>query len=114
MHDTFDSRYSHIVPEFGMSPADARVLGTGMHVWEIAWTARYYDSLPEMAESLNLDRDLLREGMRYAEGHSEAVDAAVQANDLVALDDLRLVLPGLKVFSFENDASKSDRAYPIV
>lgn len=53
--DIVDNRYVPIVQEPGKGPEEARVLGTGMHVWEIAWTARNYADLGEMAESLNLD-----------------------------------------------------------
>ena len=104
MRHSIDSRYPHIVPEPGKGPEQARVLGTGMHVWEIAWIARNYPDLPAMAESLNIDCSLLDEGVRYAGEYPSAVAAAIDHIDSITLDDLRVLLPDIKISSFEPDA----------
>lgn len=109
MHDTLDSHYSHILPEPDKGPADARVLGTGMHVWEIAWTARNYDNLDEMAESLGLDCSLLEEGMRFAGEHPKEVAAAIEDNDSWTFERLREVLPGIRLFSPSIDGADEPR-----
>jgi nitrogen fixation-related uncharacterized protein len=70
-----------------------------MRVWEIAWAARNYDDLEGMAESLNLDRDLLDEGTRYAAEHPEAVRAAIAENEAWTFERLQKVLPGIELFS---------------
>lgn len=108
MHETLDSQYAHVVATPGKGPADALVLGTGMHVWEIAWTARHYDTVEAMAEGLKLDRALLEEGMRFAEAYPDEVAAAVAENDAVTLEDLRALFPGLTVFTFENCPTNDD------
>ena len=103
VHQAADSRYPHIVQEPGKGPEQARVLGTGMHAWEIAWVARNYPDLSAMAECLNIDRSLLEEGMRYAAEHPSEVAAAIEHIDSITLDDLRALLPGIRVATFDPD-----------
>ena len=103
MRDTLDNRYPHIVQESGMGPEQARVLGTGMHAWEIVWVARNYPDISVMAERLNIDRALLQEGMRYAAEFPSEVTAAIEHIDSITLDDLRALLPGIKAVTFDPD-----------
>lgn len=109
MNDTVDKRYSHIIYEPEKGPADARVLGTGMHVWEIVWAARNYDNLDVMAESLNLERALLEEGVCYAAEYSAEVEAAIAENDAWTFQRLQEVLPAIQPFSPVIDAVDDDR-----
>ncbi|MGI8824274.1 MAG: hypothetical protein ACR2JC_01250 [Chloroflexota bacterium] len=94
----------HIIQEPDGGPEQARVLGTGMHVWEIVWVARNYPDLSAMADSLDVDRSLLEEGMRYAAEYPSEVAVAIQHIDSVTLDDFRALLPGMKVATFDPDA----------
>jgi uncharacterized protein (DUF433 family) len=107
MHRTADSQYPHIVQEPGKGPEQARILGTGMHAWEIVWAARSYPDLEVMSNSLKIDRSLLEEGMRYAAEYPVEIAAAVNLIDSMTLDELRTLLPGMTVVSF-------DPAYPVV
>lgn len=104
MQEAVGGGYSHVVAEPGKGPADACVLGTGMQVWEIAWAARN-DDLDAMAQSLNLDRDLLDEGMRYAAEHPAEVEAAIAENGSWTFERLQEVLPDIRLFSpvIDND-----------
>jgi uncharacterized protein (DUF433 family) len=109
VHEAVNQDYSHVVAEPGDGPADARVLGTGMRVWEIAWAARNYDDLDSMAESLNLDRDLLEEGMRCAAEHADEVEAAIAENEAWTFERLQQVLPGIQLFSPAIDDTDESR-----
>jgi hypothetical protein len=105
MKHVIDRQYPHIVEEPGKGPEYARVLGTGMHVWELAWVARAYPDLSGMAESLKIDDALLEEGMRYAAHYPAEVAAAIERADSVTLDDLRALLPGIGVVTVNLDES---------
>lgn len=110
MRESVESRYTHIVSEPSSGPADARVQGTGMHVWEIAWTARHYADLDAMARSLNPDRDLLEEGMRYAGEHQTEVEAAIEENESWTFERLQEVLPGIQLFSPDLGATPDENS----
>src|SRR5438067_1695463 len=98
MHDIADSRYPHIVHEPRKGPADARVLGTGMHAWEIDWTARHYEGLDARSKDLDVDLDLLEEGMAYAAEHPAEVAAAIAENDSWTFERLQQALPAIQLF----------------
>jgi hypothetical protein len=104
MRDALESQYPHIVQEPGGGPEQARVLGTGMRAWEIVWVADKYPDLSAMADSLNIDRDLLEEGMRYADEYPSEVTAAVNHIDSITLDDLRTLLPGIREVILDPDS----------
>lgn len=101
MYRTVDSQYPHVVQEPGKGPEQARVLGTGMHAWEIAWVARNYPDLSAMADSLDISPSLLEEGMRYAAEYPAEVEAAIVRVDSITLEDLRALLPAITVVTFD-------------
>lgn len=103
LRDTLENQYPHVIQEPGRGPEQARVLGTGMHAWEIVWVADKYPDLSAMADSLNVDRDLLEEGIRYAAEHPSEVATAIDHIDSVTREDLQTLLPGMKIVTPDPD-----------
>ncbi len=53
MYDILADKYPHIAAMAGKGPAYARVEGTGLAVWEVAWLDEVYEGdLDAIADSL--------------------------------------------------------------
>ncbi|HZS94473.1 MAG TPA: hypothetical protein VFA78_06740 [Chloroflexota bacterium] len=78
----------------------ASVGGTRLLVWHVMMVARDLDMDPAtVAEHLDVPLAEIRAAFKYAEDHPEEIWGAVEANDAVTVDDLRRLLPGLRVIT---------------
>jgi hypothetical protein len=90
--------FPHISTRMVNDAPEAFVLGTGLSIWEIAWLARSYNGDAEaVARHTMADRALIEEGLRYAAAHPSQVDAEIRQHTEVSLEELRALLPGIRV-----------------
>jgi hypothetical protein len=90
---------------------EAHVLETGLAVWEVAWLARFYGGNAEAIARQTLSApDLIAEGLRYAAQYAVEVDAEIARHTEVPFEELRALLPGIRVVTVDIDASANPEA----
>ena len=78
----------------------ASVGGTRLLVWHVMMVARDLDMDPSrVAAHLDVPLTEIQAAFQYAQDYSEEIWGQVEANDAVTVDDLRRLLPGLRVIT---------------
>lgn len=102
------TRFPHVRIRTVNSEPEAYVVGTGLAVWEIVWLSRSHGPAASIAEQTYSDAALVSEGLRYADEHRDEVNAQVRRHTQVTAEELRALLPNIKVIKGDN--GKSDQS----
>jgi hypothetical protein len=103
--------YPHIAFRDAEGERESYVLDTGLAVWEIAWLARVYgDDAEAIAGHTLADRSLVEEGLVYAAAHRAEIDAQIAFHTERPLEELRELLPGMRVIAIDSDAAEPPHA----
>jgi len=77
---------------------EAYLPGTGLAVWEIAWIAGFYDrDIDATMAHLGQSREVIEEGLRYADEHAAEIEAEIKDHTADTLEELQEKLPGIRV-----------------
>jgi len=99
--------YPHIRLRLVLDRSEAYLPGTGLAVWEIAWIAGFYDrDIDATMAHLGQSREVVEEGLRYADEHAAEIEAEIKDHTADTLEELQEKLPGIRVMPF--DIGESD------
>jgi hypothetical protein len=81
---------------------EAYLSGTGLAVWEVAMIAGFYDrDIDAMMAHLGQSREVIEEGLRYADEHAAEIEAEIKDHTADTLEELQEKLPGIRVVAID-------------